>query len=95
MEWKEKIDIVDPDIVPKRKLYTGCEIPAVGIGTFGSDKYGAEEISKAVYGAVCGGYRLIDCASVYQNEKEIGKVLKRIFEEKEIKRQDLFITSKV
>lgn len=95
MEWKEKIDIVDPDIVPKRKLYTGCEIPAVGIGTFGSDKYGAEEISKAVYGAVCGGYRLIDCASVYQNEKEIGAVLKQLFDDQVVKREELFITGKV
>lgn len=86
---------IDQDQVPHKRLYTGEEIPCMGLGTFGSDKYGAQAVSKAVYGAVKYGYRLIDCASVYQNEKEIGKVLKRLFEEKEIGRRELFITSKV
>ena len=79
-------EAVDPAQVPKHTLYTGCEIPAVGIGTFGSDKYSAAEIAEAVYGAVRGGYRLIDCASVYQNEKEIGGALTRLFEEGSDKR---------
>lgn len=83
---------VDPAQVPKHTLYTGCEIPAVGIGTFGSDKYSAGEIAEAVYGAVRGGYRLIDCASVYQNEKEIGGALTRLFEEGSVTREELFIT---
>lgn len=86
---------IEQQWIPCRRLYSGEEIPCMGLGTFGSDKYGAQAVSEAVYGAIKYGYRLIDCASVYQNEKEIGKVLKRIFEEKEIKRQDLFITSKV
>ena len=34
---------IDQNKVPKRKLYTGEQIPAVGLGTFGSDKYGPEE----------------------------------------------------
>ena len=38
---------------------------------------------------------LIDCAAVYQNEKQIGTVLGRLFTENVIRRQDLFITSKV
>ena len=70
-------------------------MPAIGIGTFGSDKYSAEQVSNAVYGAVENGYRLIDCASVYQNEKEIGAVLGRLFENKVVKREELFITGKV
>lgn len=81
--------------VPKRTLFTGEEIPAVGLGTFGSDKYSAEQVSEAVYGAIKYGYRLIDCASVYQNEKNIGNVLKRAFDNKVICREELFITSKV
>lgn len=67
---------IDQNKVPKRKFYTGEEIPAVGLGTSGSDKYGSEAISEAVYGAIKFGYRLIDCAAVYQNEAQIGQVLK-------------------
>lgn len=86
---------VNPDLVPKKKLYTGEEIPAVGLGTFGSDKYGAEAVSSAVYGAIKGGYRLIDCAEVYQNEGQVGEILEKLFEEKAVDRKELFITSKV
>lgn len=95
MEEKKITDFVDPKLVPKRKLYTGAEIPVLGIGTFGSDKYGAREISDAVYGAVKSGYRLIDCASVYQNEKEIGETLKKLFDDNVVTREELFITGKV
>lgn len=81
--------------IPSRTLYSGEQIPCMGIGTFGSDKYDADTVSEAVYGAVKYGYRLIDCAAVYQNEERIGAVLKRLFQEKEVARKDLFITSKV
>jgi diketogulonate reductase-like aldo/keto reductase len=78
-----------------RTLSDGTKIPGIGLGTFGSDKYGSDAVSEAVYGAIKSGYRLIDCASVYMNEDEIGKVLKRLFDEGAVKREDLFITSKV
>ena len=81
--------------VPIRFLYDGTPIPAIGIGTFGSDKYKPEQIAEAVYGAVKTGYRLIDCASVYGNEQDIGNTLQRLFDEGYIARKDLFITSKV
>lgn len=81
--------------VPTRTLYTGEKIPAVGLGTFGSDKYSAEQVSDAVYGAIQTGYRLIDCAAVYQNEADIGRVLKRVMDEGIVKREELFVTSKV
>lgn len=86
---------IDQNIIPRRTLSSGEEIPCMGLGTFGSDKYGAEIVSEAVYGAVKYGYRLIDCASVYQNEDKIGKVLHRVFSEKVVERKELFITSKV
>ena len=95
MEDKNNIAGVDPAAVPKKKLYTGEEMPGVGLGTFGSDKYSPDQVSEAVFGAIKSGYRLIDCASVYQNEDKIGQVLDRIFHETDIKREDLFITSKV
>lgn len=89
---EKQIEILN---VPKRVLFTGEEIPAVGLGTFGSDKYSAEQVSEAVYGAIKYGYRLVDCAAVYQNEKQIGEVLKKIFQDKVVTREELFITSKV
>lgn len=81
--------------VPVRTLYTGAKMPAVGLGTFGSDKYTPEQISQAVAGAIKAGYRMLDCASVYQNEDRIGAVLADLFKEGAIKREELFITSKV
>ncbi len=87
-------DAIDPNSVPKRKLYTGDEIPAIGLGTFGSDRFTKEEIADAVLGAISIGYRHIDCASVYMNEKEIGEAL-TIALKGGIHRKDLWITSKV
>lgn len=86
---------LDQTLIPARTLRGGEEIPCMGIGTFGSDKYDGEAVSEAVYGAVKYGYRLIDCAAVYQNEDKIGEVLGRLFAEKAVERKDLFITSKV
>jgi alcohol dehydrogenase (NADP+) len=88
------INKVNPDAVPKKKLYTGAMMPAVGLGTFGSDKYKACEIADAVRDAIGFGYRHIDCASVYGNEKEIGESLKEAMEVN-VKREDLWLTSKV
>ena len=59
---------INPVDVPKRKLYTGEEIPVVGLGTFGSDKYTPEQVSNAVFGAILSGYRLIDCGTDFENE---------------------------
>lgn len=81
--------------VPTYRLNTGAVMPAVGLGTFGSDKYSADQIATAVSGAVRAGYRMLDCASVYQNEDMIGKVLNELFADGVVKREDMFITSKV
>ncbi|MBO5978369.1 MAG: aldo/keto reductase, partial [Bacteroidales bacterium] len=86
---------INPNSVPKVTLASGDQIPAVGLGTFGSDNYTADVIAEAVKLAVKAGYRHIDCAAVYGNEKEIGQALKELFEEGVVKREDLWITSKV
>ena len=86
---------IDPRLVPKRKLADGCEIPCMGMGTFGSDRFSAEQVSGAVAGAIRCGYRLFDCASVYGNEDLIGKVFEDAMKEGVVKREELFITSKV
>ncbi|MDR1758558.1 MAG: aldo/keto reductase [Bacteroidales bacterium] len=86
---------IDPALVPKKKLSSGAEIPAIGMGTFGSDNYDATTIAHAVEQAIRMGYRHIDCAAVYGNEKEIGEVLSKLFAEKVVCREDLWLTSKV
>lgn len=89
------MDWIDPKLVPKRRLSTGEESPCIGMGTFGSDRFSAEQVSAAVAGAIRCGYRMFDCASVYGNEALIGKVFTAALEEGVVKREELFITSKV
>ncbi len=88
-------DALNPRLVPSVKLYTGAEIPCVGLGTFGSDHVSAEEIASSVKEALALGYRHIDCASVYGNEQEIGRVFNEVFESGVIRRDEVWITSKV
>lgn len=86
---------IDPERVPKRTLSTGEQIPCIGMGTFGSDRYTSDQISDAVAGAIRCGYRLFDCASVYGNEEQIGRVFAEAIKEGAVKREELFITSKL
>jgi diketogulonate reductase-like aldo/keto reductase len=51
-------------------------MPAIGLGTFGSDRYGPAEVAAAVRGALEVGYRHVDCAAVYGNEREVGEALR-------------------
>ena len=85
---------VDPQLVPGRKVYTGAMIPAIGLGTFGSDRHSGEAIAAAVKDAIGLGYRQIDCASVYGNEALIGQALREAMTSG-VRREDLWITSKV
>ena len=87
-------DTVDPAAVPVRTLYTGARIPAVGLGTFGSDHVTGEQVAAAVLDAASVGYRHFDCASVYANEKLVGGSLRRIIDGG-ISRGELWVTSKL
>jgi len=86
---------IDPSTVPFRTLYNGDKIPAIGLGTFGSDHVSNEEVAKAVEIGIETGFRHIDCASVYGNEKNIGKIFAECFKNKVCTREDLWITSKL
>ncbi len=90
-----EIKSINPDLVPKRTLNNGAVIPAVGIGTFGSDNYDNETIANALKIAIRNGYRHIDCAAVYGNEAEIGTAIQEIIAEGAVAREDLWITSKL
>lgn len=74
-----------------KKLNSNYEIPVIGLGTWKSDP---NEVEEAVnYAITKAGYRHVDCASIYGNEKEIGKALKESFSK--VKREELFVTSKL
>lgn len=92
--WSIAKDGVDLNAVPQRTLNTGAKIPAIGLGTFGSDRFSGEQIAEAVKGAISVGYRHIDCASVYGNEHLIGPALQEVMQAG-IKREELWITSKI
>ena len=87
-------DATDPKLVAQKTLRGGGKMPAVGMGTFGSDRFTAEQIAAAVKGGAEVGFRLFDCASVYGNEDLIGDVFREIMQSG-IKREEMFITSKV
>jgi alcohol dehydrogenase (NADP+) len=71
------------------------ELPSIGLGTFGSDKFTPDQVADAVRGAIKAGYRLIDCASVYGNEAVIGEVFEEAINDGTVKREELVIISKV
>ena len=72
----------------KIKLNNGIEIPTLGFGVYQIDEKHCEQ---AVLDAIDVGYRLIDTATAYQNERQVGNAIKV----SGIDRKDLFITTKL
>lgn len=70
-------------------LNNGVEMPILGLGVYQIPDY--EECKKVVKEAIEVGYRSIDTASAYQNEKAVGDAIK----ESGVNRKDLFVTTKL
>lgn len=73
-------------------LNSGYKMPVIGLGTWTQNNSTAEN---SVYLAIKEGYRLIDTAQYYGNEKGVGKGVRRAINEGLIKREDVFITTKI
>jgi alcohol dehydrogenase (NADP+) len=87
-------EVVDLKRVPSRALANGVRIPAIGIGTFGSDHVSHQTVAEAVRYAASIGYRHFDCASVYGNEEPIGHAFQDLFRNG-LHRHQFWITSKL
>lgn len=74
-------------------LSNGVEMPILGFGVFQITDF--EQCEQVVYEAIKVGYRLFDTAASYMNEEAVGKAMKRAIEEGIVKREELFITTKL
>ncbi|XP_067657245.1 aldo-keto reductase family 1 member B1-like [Haliotis asinina] len=81
------------DKVPSIRLNSGYDMPMLGLGTYNS--FRPNEVGEAVKAAIQMGYRQIDTAWIYQTEPEIGVAIKELIKERKIKREELFIVTKI
>lgn len=79
--------------VPEVLLSSGYKIPSIGVGMFKTKDL--NEVERTIQGALDAGYRHIDTAFSYFNEEYIGSCLQKLFLENKIKREDVFIVSKL
>ena len=71
---------------------SGDHMPLLGLGTWKSDP---DQVGSAVREAIRQGYRHLDCASIYGNEREIGAAIGEAIANGEVTREELWITSKL
>lgn len=71
---------------------TGDKVPVLGFGTYLIEPQDAKD---AVYNAIKTGYRSIDTSQDYNNEREVGEGIKQAIDEGIVKREDLFVTTKM
>ena len=76
-----------------RELLGGVMKPKLGFGTWLLSEQEAYEATKVAVRDY--GYRMLDTAKMYKNEEGIGRALKELFDEGVVKREDMFITTKL
>ncbi|KAL1460815.1 hypothetical protein WDU94_012758 [Cyamophila willieti] len=91
---KEKCSGMSHAVAPTLQLNNGLEIPALGLGTWQGTP-GSGEVKAAVLAAIDAGYRHIDTAEVYLTEEDIGEAIKEKIAQGDIKREELFVTTKL
>lgn len=74
-------------------LNNGVKMPWLGLGVFKVEE--GQELIDAVKTAVRLGYRSIDTAAIYENERSVGQAIREALAESGLRREDLFVTSKV
>jgi len=74
-------------------LQNGLKIPSIGFGTYHLGE--KSEIKPAIKAAIAAGYRHFDAAAVYKNEEVVGEAFAEVFQEGKVKREDIFVTSKL
>ncbi len=77
----------------EKSFYNGNRMPQVGLGVFRVEN--DDSAKDAVKHAIKHGYRSIDTAMIYKNEEKVGEGIREALEENDLKREDLFITSKL
>jgi diketogulonate reductase-like aldo/keto reductase len=92
----KSIKPVDPGTVTQLKLPDGSLMPQPAMGTFHSDNPDLfDAMEEIVLEAIRLGYRHIDCATAYQNEEVVGKALKKAVASGIVRREELFVLSKL
>jgi len=74
------------------QLNNGLKMPIIGLGTWQGEK---ADIFNAIKVALELGYRHIDTAFVYKNEKDVGAAIKSVIDSGKIKREDVFVVTKL
>lgn len=77
---------------PVIKLSSGYDMPIVGLGTYSLH---GDKCVNAILSSIRLGYRKFDTASFYGNEEEVGQAIRQAIEEGLIKREDVFVTTKL